>query len=103
MLNSAYQLNCSQGHENELLKVLSEAIISQRMGLLEFHELIVEEDVTFETYNKMLEVSFDAFSGTFFENGQVSSVLINLLALIMIVVIGVELLIKKAAARREED
>lgn len=67
MLNSAYQLNCSQGHENELLKVLSEAIISQRMGLLEFHELIVEEDVTFETYNKMLEVSFDAFSGTFFE------------------------------------
>ena len=42
-------------------------------------------------------------SGTFFENGQVTSVLINLLALIMIVVIGVELLIKKAAARREED
>ena len=67
MLSGSYQLNSVQGHENELLKVLSEAVIKHRQKLLEFHRLIEHDDVTYETYNKMLEVSFDDFTKSFFD------------------------------------
>ena len=67
MLNGAYRLNCVLGHESELLKLLCDAVIGQRQDLLEFRRLIEEEDVELETYNKMLEVSFDTYAGAFFE------------------------------------
>lgn len=69
MLNTIFTLDCVQGGENKLLKCLSDAVLKERNILKLFRDKI--EDVskfTAETYNEMIEVSFDDFTREFFEN-----------------------------------
>ena len=69
MLNTIFTLDCVQGGENKLLKCLSDAILSKRDILKTFREKIEDESkFTAETYNEMIEFSFEELTNDFFEN-----------------------------------
>ena len=66
MLNATDLLNLTQGHDGELLEILSEAIIENRQILLDIRKKI-EKDFDIDTYERILDVSFDTFCDPFFE------------------------------------
>ena len=68
MLNDIFMLDCVQGVENSLLKCLSEAVVDKRNLLRTIRDKIEDEvKFTAETYNEMIEISFNDFTGDFFE------------------------------------
>lgn len=68
MLNTIFTLDCIQGGENDFLKCLSDAVVEKRNILKSFRDKIEgESEFTAETYNQMIEVSFDDFTRDFFE------------------------------------
>ena len=61
-------MDCIQGGENDFLKCLSDAVVEKRNILKSFRDKIEgESEFTAETYNQMIEVSFDDFTRDFFE------------------------------------
>lgn len=69
MLNSIFTLDCVQGGESHFLKTLSSPILSKRAILKGYRENIDDESkFSIETYNSMLELSFDDFTTEFFES-----------------------------------
>ncbi len=49
--------------ENELLTILSNAVIAQHETLKAFGEKVTEEEFTLEDYNSIIEISFDSIAG----------------------------------------
>ncbi len=68
MLNAVHLLNCVQGREGELLTCVSDAIIKDHDKLKHLAELVAEEDFVYETYDEILEISFDLYTAGFFRN-----------------------------------
>ena len=68
MLNTVTALNCVQGREKMLLGSLSESIIKNRQLLLNLREKIDDgSKFTIEDYNTLIDISFEDFTGGFFE------------------------------------
>lgn len=68
LLDATSFLDCVHGSENALLSSLSNAIIQMRSTLLAFKEKIEDgSKFTPDTYNEMLEVSYDHITEEFFE------------------------------------
>ena len=67
MINAAYLLDCVHGHENAVLSSISTAVLSSRETLLRFREKIEDgTKFTVDTYNDLLDFSFDDLTGEFF-------------------------------------
>ncbi|MEG1061992.1 MAG: hypothetical protein RSE43_10655 [Oscillospiraceae bacterium] len=69
MLNAVSALDCVQGHEATLLSCVSDAIIHKRSFLKEIRARI--DDISrfgIDTYNEMIEISFDDYTKVFFEH-----------------------------------
>jgi len=68
MLNDASTLNCVQSHEDQLVLALSKSIIGRRDALKKLRE-IIDDGTKFsqETYNDMLDISYDEITRSFFE------------------------------------
>ena len=67
MVNASYFLNCAQGQESVLLKEISDAVINDRSRLKKLAEKIADDDFEAEDYNKLLDISFGAYTDGFFE------------------------------------
>ena len=64
MLNSALLLNCVQGKDDKLVDYLARAVIANREKLASFAK--ERDKFTYDTYEEMLEISFDEFTEGFF-------------------------------------
>ena len=68
LLNASYLLDCVHGSESSLLTSLSDAIIQIREKLLSIRKKIEDSsEFTVETYNEMLEISYDEVTADFFD------------------------------------
>ena len=67
LINSAYLLDFIHGHENSVLSSISSAVIGNREKLLIFKEKIEDATrFTVDTYNDLIDFSFDDLTGEFF-------------------------------------
>lgn len=65
MLNSVFLLNCVQGKDVKLVDCLGRAIIKNREKLTGFAE--DRAKFTYDTYEELLDISFDEFTKEFFD------------------------------------
>ena len=67
LITSSYLLDFVHGHENDILSSISSAILESRDILLEFKSKIDDgTKFTLETYNELLDFSFDHLTFSFF-------------------------------------
>ena len=74
MLNASYLLNCVQGQENSLLTAISDAIIKDHEKFKRLAQKIAKDDFEEEDYSRILEISFDTYTSSFFEKMLTASV-----------------------------
>ena len=68
LVNAVYLLDCIHGSENAVLSTISSAILGKRDVLLKFKEKIEDGNkFSVDTYNEMLEFSFDELTKDFFD------------------------------------
>lgn len=70
MFSACEILDFTQGHSNELVKLLNDDIIANRSQLLKIRHEIEEDEYTEKTYTMMLDVSFTSFVDRFFDKLQ---------------------------------
>ena len=68
MYDEVCDLTCTQGKEDQLLQALSDAMIANREAINDFRKKAEDKTrFSMDTYNDMISLKFDSFTGRFFE------------------------------------